>query len=149
MLSLDRRRHRLVGPQGSLQVPAGDQAVVKLMMLIAGQCLGLGGTAAAQQYRYSKARYFQLLKDFARRGLAALTNRKRGPAGRSRRTNEAVRQVIVHRFLDPEASVEVIAQKVRQQGLAMSVRSVRRVLDDYHLQKKTLRHGPHPARRPR
>jgi hypothetical protein len=55
-----------------------------------------------------------------------------------------VRQVIRHRFLHPEASVEVIAQKLQQNGFLISIRSVRRVIEGYGLQKKTLRL---PARR--
>jgi hypothetical protein len=46
--------------------------------------------------------------------------------------------VIRHRFLDPEASAQVIGQKLRQAGQPISTRSVERVLEDYGLQKKTL-----------
>jgi hypothetical protein len=49
-----------------------------------------------------------------------------------------VRQVIRHRFLDAEASVEVIAQKLSQSGRKISQRSVQRVIEEYGLQKKTL-----------
>lgn len=57
---------------------------------------------------------------------------------------EVVRQVIRHRFLDPDASAEVIAQKLSQVGSKISVRSVERVIEDFGLQKKTL---PMPAKR--
>ena len=50
-----------------------------------------------------------------------------------------IRLVIRHRFLDAEASAEVIAQKLRQQGNPISQRSVERIIADYGLQKKTLR----------
>jgi hypothetical protein len=46
--------------------------------------------------------------------------------------------VIRCRFLDPEASAEVIAQKLRQAGISLSTRSVERVIADYGLQKTTL-----------
>jgi hypothetical protein len=141
MLTFDPTAGRLTGPRGQLRVPPGDQAVAKLAMLLDGQCQGLGGTAAARKYGYSKPRYFQLRKALADRGLAALTNRPRGPKAPTRRTDEAVRQVLRQRFLDPDASFEVIAQKLRQTGFALSVRSVRRVVEDYGLQKKTLRHA--------
>jgi hypothetical protein len=49
-----------------------------------------------------------------------------------------VRQVIRHRFLDPDASEEVIAQKLRQSGWEISIRSVQRVVEEFGLQKKTL-----------
>ena len=61
-----------------------------------------------------------------------------------RRTGELVRQVIRHRFLDPDATAEVIAQKLRQSGLPISNRSVERVIAEYGLQKKTLSMPPSP-----
>jgi hypothetical protein len=68
-----------------------------------------------------------------------LISHPRGPKSNYRRTKEVVCQVIRHRFLDPEASPEVIAQKLRQTGLQISVRSVERIIEQYGLQKKTLR----------
>jgi hypothetical protein len=53
-----------------------------------------------------------------------------------------VRQVIRHRFLDAEATVEVIAQKLEQTGHAISIRSVERVVADYGLQKKLYELNP-------
>ena len=68
----------------------------------------------------------------------ALQSQKRGPKTHYRRTAEVVRQVIRHRFLDPDASPEVIAQKLCQSGWEISIRSVQRVIEEYGLQKKTL-----------
>jgi hypothetical protein len=45
--------------------------------------------------------------------------------------------VIRHRFLDPQISPEVIAQKLVQCGYPISTRSVERVISEYGLQKKT------------
>jgi len=53
-----------------------------------------------------------------------------------------VRQVIRHRFLDADASAQVIGQKLRQAGWVVSTRSVERVIADYGLQKKTLQVSP-------
>src|SRR4029077_2723078 len=53
------------------------------------------------------------------------------------RTQEVTRQVIRHRFLDPDATAEVIAQKIRQTGLKISTRSGERVIEKFGLQKKT------------
>lgn len=47
-----------------------------------------------------------------------------------------VSQIIRLRFLDPKASAEVIAQKLRQTGVKVSVRSVERTITEYGLQKK-------------
>lgn len=127
----------LVGPDGFLPVPADDEAVYKLAMLIAGECLGLGPIAAAAAFDYSKQRYFQLKDALAQQGVSALIDRKSGPRSNHRRTDEAVRQVVRHRFLDPQASAEVIAQKLCQVGQPISARSVQRVINYYGLQKKT------------
>jgi transposase len=108
------------------------------MMLIEGQCQGLGADAAAKKYNISRSRYFQLLKLFEEDGATALLGQKRGPKSNYVRTDEIVRQVIRHRFLDPDASAEVIAQKLRQAGFPISSRSVERVIAEFGLQKKTL-----------
>jgi hypothetical protein len=48
-----------------------------------------------------------------------------------------VRQIIRYRFLDPQMSLEVIAQKLNQNGCPIAIRSVERVISEYGLQKKT------------
>jgi hypothetical protein len=127
----------LLGPDGSLALSPDDAVTCKLAMLIAGECLGLGPAAAAQAFGYSKQRYFQLRDAFAGRGADALVNRKSGPKRPYRRTDEAVRQAVRHRFLDPEASADVIAQRLRQSGVPISTRSVERIIEQFGLQKKT------------
>jgi hypothetical protein len=138
MLSFDLQRHALVGAAGSLAVPANDEIARKLAMLIEGDCQGLGPTQAAAQYGFSKQRYFQLRHLLQTQGAQALRSQKRGPKTNYRRTYEVVRQVIRHRFLDPEASADVIAQKLRQARLSISTRSVQRIIEQFGLQKKTL-----------
>ena len=138
MVELSGTRTVLVGQAGSLAVPQGDEITRKLAMLYEGQCEGLGPTAAARKFGYSRQWYFELLKAYRRLGAMALRSGKRGPKTNYRRTQEAVRQVIRHRFLDPDASAGVIAQKLRQCGMTISTRSVERVIEDFGLQKKTL-----------
>jgi hypothetical protein len=137
MLHLDRQQGQLVGPSGSLLLSAHDEVTCKLAMLIAGECLGLGPVEAAKLFDYSKQRYFQLRDAFTHQGAAALVNHTPGPSRAYRCTEEAVRQAIRHRFLDPEASAEVIAQKLSQNGLPISTRSVERIIERFGLQKKT------------
>ena len=60
------------------------------------------------------------------------------PKRNYRRSKEVVCQAIRHRFLDPDASSDVIAQKLRQCGLQISKRSVDRIFAECGLQKKTL-----------
>ena len=132
----------LVGPAGVLVVPRDDEIVLNLSMLIEGQCEGLGATKAARKFGFSRQRYYQLREALAAGGAEALRNDKRGPKTHYRRTPEVQRQVIRHRFLDPDASAEVIAQKLRQCGFSVSRRSVQRIFEDYGLEKKTLRRRP-------
>jgi transposase len=129
---------RITGPAGDLLIPDGDEIAPRLLMLIEGQCEGLGPMVAAQKYGISRQRYYQVQKKFHENGMLALVNQKRGPKSNSVRTDEVERQVIRHRFLDPDASADVIAQKLRQAGFDISTRSVERVIEVYGLQKKTL-----------
>lgn len=137
MLSIEGEQRVLRGPMGTLSVAKDDEITFKLAMLVEGQCEGLGASRAAKKFGYSKQRYYQLLKAFAEDGAMALRSAKRGPKRRYRRTGEAVRQVIRHRFLDPDASAEVIAQKLNQRGWPIGIRSVQRVIEEFGLQKKT------------
>ena len=129
---------RVTGPAGDLLIPNGDEIAPRLLMLIEGQCEGLGPMLAARKYGVSRQRYYQVQKKFQENGMLALVNQKRGPKTNSVRTDEVERQVIRQRFLDPDASADVIAQKLRQAGFDISTRSVERVIEVYGLQKKTL-----------
>jgi hypothetical protein len=118
MLELFDSSAKLVGHSGSILLPDDDEITRKLAMLFEGQCEGLGPTQAA----------------------LALQSKARGPKTNYRRTEEMVRRIIRHRFLDPDASAEVIAHKLQQAHHLISIRSVERVISDFGLRKKTLRH---------
>jgi transposase len=135
---------RIAGPAGDLLIPDADEISPRLLMLIEGQCEGLGPMLAAQKYGLSRQRYYQVQKQFQENGILALINQKRGPKTKSVRTDEIERQVIRQRFLDPDASADVIGQKLRQAGFDISTRSVERVIEAYGLQKKTLSLPPGP-----
>jgi transposase len=138
-MQFDLSAHTLSGPVGSLVASEADDEILrKLAMLIEGECEGLGAVAAAAKYGYCKQRYYQVLAAFQQGGCLALLSHKPGPKAATRRTPAVTREVIRHRFLDPDASADVIAQKIRQAGSPVSVRSVGRVLSEYGLQKKTL-----------
>ena len=141
-MELDCRTRALVGQAGSLPVREDDEITRKLAMLIEGECEGLGPLKAAEKFGFSKQRYFQIRKAFEEHGAQSLKSKPRGPKTNYRRTGELVRQVIRHRFLDPDASADVIGQKLRQAGLEISTRSVERVIAEYGLQKKTLPMSP-------
>jgi transposase len=137
-MQMDDQTHTLVGQGGSLSIPVDDEITRKLAMLIEGECEGLGPLRAAAKFGFSKQRYFQLRQAFHEHGAASLQSRPRGPKTNYRRTHEVVRQVIRYRFLDPEASPQVIGQRLRQTGQSISTRSVERVIAEYGLQRKTL-----------
>jgi len=137
MFKMELEQMSIVGEGGTLQMPSDDEITRKLVMLIEGQCQGMGATRAAKKYGYTRQRYAQLLNAFREGGALALKSAKRGPKNNYRRTKEVVRQIIRHRFLDPDASAKVIAQKLRQCGWEISTRSVERTISQYGLQKKT------------
>jgi hypothetical protein len=137
MPQFDLGQHAFIGAAGTLPVPQNDEVTRRLAMLLEGECR-LGPKDAAEKFGLTRQRYFQLRQQFQQFGAEGLVPQKRGPKRNYRRTDEIVRQVIRHRFLDPDASAEVIAQKLVQTGATISIRSVERVIQDYALQKKTL-----------
>lgn len=142
MAKTGKKVFQIEGPAGKLPVQCDDKLARQLAMLFEGKCLGLGPTLAARKYGYSKQRYFQILSTFLQGGSTALLPQKSGPKTDYVRTENTVTQIIRHRFLDPEAKAEVIAQKMRQTGIKVSQRSVERTITDYGLQKKTLQVSP-------
>jgi hypothetical protein len=137
-ISLSSKQLRFSGPGGSLLVPNNDEVSRRLAMLIEGECEGLGPSKAALKYDFTRQRYYQILADFLEQGAQGLLLQTPGPKTDYRRTDQVVRLVIRCRFLDPDSSPQVIAQKVRQQSHPISQRSVERIIADYGLQKKTL-----------
>ena len=137
-MKLELPGRRILGTTGELIIPPHDQITPRLMMLVEGECEGLGAAGAALKHGVTRQRYYQVLKLFEEHGALALQPRKRGPRTNYVRTDEVERQVIRQRFLDPDASADVIAQKLRQAGFQISTRSVERVIERYGLQKKTL-----------
>lgn len=136
MISIDNDKLILIGEKGEITLNVDDEVIRKFGMLYEGECEGLGATKAAQKFGYTRQRYYQLLDTLINKGACALKSKKSGPQSHYRRTDEVVRQIIRHRFLDPNASSEVIAQKMKQCGLSISIRSVERVISQYGLQKK-------------
>ena len=142
MVQMNEQLTEAVGSDGSIVVRLDDEISRKFLMLIEGECEGLGPSAAARKFGYTRQRYDQVRRAYLGQGAPALASRKRGPKTNYRRTDEVVRQIVRHRFLDPEASAQVIAQKLRQCDWTISSRTVERVLALYGLQKKTPRVSP-------
>ena len=111
-MRFDVQTKAIVGDHGTLDVGDNDEISRKLAMLIEGECEGVGPVKAAQKYSLTKQRYFQLRAAYQKDGAIALLSKSRGPKTKYRRTNELERQVIRHRFLDPDASADVIEKAV-------------------------------------
>jgi hypothetical protein len=120
-----------------LDLPQLDSSTKKLFMIIEG-IYTIGVQESIRKYGYTEQRYYQLLKSFRKNGIKGLVNHKRGPQNNSIRTEPVINRIIRYRFLDPQSSSQVIAQKLRQEGFRLSARSVERTIQEYGLQKKTL-----------
>jgi len=131
-----------VGPNGSLSIDHDDDGSLKLAMLMKGECGPDGPSHAAKEFGFSRQRYFQLRTRFHEQGAAGLLSHPRGPKTNYRRTREVVCQVVRYRFLDPDVSSEVIAQKLRQSQLEIRTRSEDRILAEFGLQKKLYQYRP-------
>ena len=105
---------RFTGPGGSLQIPKDDEVCRRLAMLIEGQCDGIGPAKAAQEYDFSRQRYYQILAAFFAQGTQGLLLQSPDPKTDYCRTDQVVRLVIRCRFLDPDSSPAVIALTIRQ-----------------------------------
>ncbi len=125
------------GPKGALPIKTDDIVTMRIAMLYEGKCTGIGPAKAAKKYGYTRQRFYQLYDAFLEGGSEALKPVKPGPKTNYVRTDNVVNQIIRHRFLDPEASAEVIAQKLRQTGIKISKRSVELTITEQGLQKKT------------
>lgn len=124
------------GTRGQLVVSSCDETAWKFLMLIEGECGADTRVAVARRYGFCKQRYYQLRHAYREDGAEALGSSKRGPKRNYRREGEPTRQIIRYRYLDPDASAEVIGQKMRQDGFEISNRSVYRVFEEFGLQKK-------------
>lgn len=121
-----------------LSVSPKDHVAWKLSMLFEAAAYKSSNTIKdiAGKYGYSREYFYVIKKAYELYGTEGLMNKRTGPKTDYVRTDAVKKQVIRHRFLDPEASSEVIAQKMAQTGIKISKRSVARTIQDYGLQKK-------------
>jgi transposase len=123
----------------TLEVSPQDTLLWKLSMILEAAHPDSEKTtieAIAAKYGYTREYFYQVLDTLKTQGSQSLADRRTGPKTRYKRTPEVTKQILRHRFLDPEANCEVIAQKMRQTGYTVSQRSVERVIGEYGLQKK-------------
>lgn len=121
----------------TLDIDPSDPLLWKLAMVLEA-ALGKDCTIeqTASKYGYTREYFYQVLGKLKSHGSPGLQDRPTGPKTNYRRTPEISKQILRHRFLDPEATCGVIAQKMNQSGYPVSQRSVERVVQEYGLQKK-------------
>lgn len=120
-----------------LSVSANDPVAWKLLMLFEAAQDKTGRIEdIARKYGYSREHFYVIKKAYDTNGTNGLVNNPTGPKTDYVRTDSIKKQIIRHRFLDPEANSQVIAQKMQQAGISISQRSVERTINEYGLQKK-------------
>lgn len=120
----------------TLEVNPNDSAFWKMAMLFeAAFTQGSTIDQISRKYGYTREYFYQVLDRLKSLGSQGLQDRPTGPKKNSKRTPEVTKEVVRHRFMDPEASSEVIAQKMTQTGHPISQRSVQRVIQEFGLQK--------------
>jgi len=126
------------GKNEQLKINADDEVALKLSMLIEGTLYNYTKKEIAEKYGYTREHYYHVMDQFEKFGSVGLQDKKPGPKKNSKRTDVVNNQIIRLRFLAPEATPQVIGQKLRQMGFSLSDRSVSRTIEDYGLQKKTV-----------
>lgn len=120
-----------------LLISPEDTVAWKISMLFeAATNTGMTIEDIAKKYGYTREHFYVIKRIFEEKGSIGLMDKPQGPKTNYKRTNEIKKQIIRHRFLDPEASCEVISQKMQQAGFNISQRSVERTINEYGLQKK-------------
>lgn len=121
----------------SLRVSPRDSVAWKLLMLFDAASQEEDKIEdIAKKYGYTREHFYFIKKTFEAHGSTGLIDKPQGPKSNYRRTKEIEKQILRHRFLDPEASSQVITQRMQQSGHAISQRSVERTINEYGLQKK-------------
>jgi len=128
---------KVINGKFSLKIKPTDTTAWKLMMLIdAANSKEESIEQISKRYGYTREHFYIIKKKFENEGSQALSDKAKGPKSNYKRTDEIEKQIIRHRFLDPDANSEVIAQKMNQTGHIISQRSVERTINEYGLQKK-------------
>lgn len=130
------QKEKLLKGSIPLSINPNDAVAWKLLMLIEAATSHQKIEDIAKKYGYTREHFYVIKKTFEQQGSQGLIDKPQGPKRNYRLTKEIEKQIIRHRFLDPEASSEVITQKMQQTGHVISQRSVERAINEWGLQKK-------------
>ena len=78
-MKFELSERRIVGPAGELVVPPDDEITPRLVMLLEGECEGLGAAQAAHKHGLTRQRYYQVLSLFKDRGALPSSARNVDP----------------------------------------------------------------------
>lgn len=121
----------------SLKIEPSDTVAWKFTMLLKASITNEKTIEQiAREFGYTREHFYVIKKQYEEGGSQALLDKPKGPKSNYRRTKEIEKKIIRHRFLDPDANCEVIAQKMNQTGDQISQRSVERTISEYGLEKK-------------
>ncbi|HEY5536774.1 MAG TPA: helix-turn-helix domain containing protein [Ignavibacteria bacterium] len=113
-----------------------DKFSLKVNMIMEYIYSGVSIRYIREKYGYTKQRFFQILSIYKQHGIEALMTQKTGPKKNRIRTENTENLIVRYKFLDPSMSAAVIAQKLKQQGISISQRSVMRTITEKGLSKK-------------
>lgn len=117
-----------------------DKLSLKVNMIMEYIYEGVSLNHIREKYGYTKQRFFQLLNTYKQFGIEALITKKTGPKRNRIRTESIENLIVRYKFLDSSMSAAVIAQKLKQQGISISQRSVMRTITEKGLSKKNSSH---------
>ena len=101
----------------NMSIEPTDPVAWKLLMLYeAASSKADKIVSIAKKYGYTREHFYVIKKKFEESGSEGLRDKPKGPKRNYKRTKELEKQIIRHRFLDPEASCELITQKLQQAG---------------------------------
>lgn len=113
-----------------------DKLSLKVNMIMEYIYGGVSINHIREKYGYTKQRFFQILNTYKQHGIEALATKKTGPKKNRIRTGRIENLIVRYKFLDSSMSAAVIAQKLRQEGINISQRSVMRTITEKGLSKK-------------
>jgi transposase len=115
-----------------------DTLAKKMFMLFEYYNNKLSPQELAKKYSISRAGFYLIKNAYENNGTNGLIAKKKGPKRNYVRTENIKNLVIRYKFIDSDCSPEIIAQKLKQLGHKISIRSVQRIISELRLQKKTL-----------
>jgi len=122
---------------GSIPLKEKDDLTKKLFMLFEYYNKDITVKDIVKKHKISRAGFYVIKKLYEENGSVGLIKKKTGPKHNYVRTESIKNLVIRLKYLDPNLSGAVIAQKLNQQGHKISIKSVERIISELKLVKKT------------